>query len=693
MDNNGNLNIFDLLEEDKNKAIPADDPAQDKKAYEELVATLNHYAECYYDKDDSPISDYEYDMMNNRLKEIEKEHPDWISDNSPSKRVGWKAEKGVLVKHDVPMLSLQDVFSREEVDSFVNDVIAQFGPDIEFLVETKIDGLSCALRYENGDLVMGITRGDGITEGEDVTMNVKTIKDVVKHLDDAPEYIEIRGEVYMTRAAFEEVNRIAEEEGKKTFANPRNCAAGTLRQIDTRITRERNLSLFIFNVQTSRGVEFKTHTEGYEYLKARGVKVIELYYRCHTADEVWDAIQKIGDARSGLEYDIDGAVVKINNLSVREQLGATIKFPRWAIAYKYPPEEKETKLLSIETDTGRTGRVTPVAIFEPINLCGTTVTRATLHNQAFIDELGLGIGDTIRVYKSGEIIPKIKSVNKDLRPSDWKPYVMPSECPICGHKLVREEDAADLKCINPLCPGTLVHRIENFVSRDCMDIKGFGTEYIRKLVDQGFLSDITDIFRLKDRRDELIESKIIGREKNTDKLLDAIDSSVSSTAADKVLAGLNIPGIGKATSKELMKHFGSIDKIASASVEELVAVGDIGLITANGINEFFSDPEEMRIVNDLKSFGLNFEAQETESLGNELEGKAFCITGTLAGMTRDEASALIEAHGGKVVSSVTGKTSYLLAGENAGSKLSKAQSLNVPVISLAELQEMFGGEG
>ncbi|MBO4459848.1 MAG: NAD-dependent DNA ligase LigA, partial [Clostridiales bacterium] len=619
--------------------------------------------------------------------------PDWISDDSPSRRVGWKAEKGVLVKHDVPMLSLQDVFSKEEVDSFVNDVIAQFGPDIEFLVETKIDGLSCALRYENGDLVMGITRGDGITEGEDVTMNVKTIKDVVKHLDDAPEYIEIRGEVYMTRAAFEEVNRIAEEEGKKTFANPRNCAAGTLRQIDTRITRERNLSLFIFNVQTSRGVEFKTHTEGYDYLKARGVKVIELYYRCHTADEVWNAIQKIGDARSTLEYDIDGAVVKINNLSVREQMGATIKFPRWAVAYKYPPEEKETKLLSIETDTGRTGRVTPVAIFEPINLCGTTVTRATLHNQAFIDELGLGIGDTIRVYKSGEIIPKIKSVNKDLRPSDWKPYVMPSECPICGHKLVREEDAADLKCINPLCPGTLVHRIENFVSRDCMDIKGFGTEYIRKLVDQGFLSDITDIFRLKGRRDELIESKIIGREKNTDKLLDAIDSSVSSTAADKVLAGLNIPGIGKATSKELMKHFGSIDKIASASVEELVAVGDIGLITANGINEFFSDPEEMRIVDDLKSFGLNFEAQETESLGNELEGKAFCITGTLAGMTRDEASALIEAHGGKVVSSVTGKTSYLLAGENAGSKLSKAQSLNVPVISLAELQEMFGGEG
>ena len=693
MDDKGNLDIFDLLEEEKAKTEPAEDLPLDQKAYEELVKTLNHYAECYYDQDESPISDYEYDMMNNRLKETEKLHPEWVTDDSPSRRVGWKAEKGVLIKHDVPMLSLQDVFSREEVDGFVNEVRNEFGPDTEFLVETKIDGLSCALRYENGDLKLALTRGDGITEGEDVTMNVKTISDVVKHLDNAPEYIEIRGEVYMTRKAFEEVNRIAEEEGKKTFANPRNCAAGTLRQIDTRITRERNLSLFIFNIQASRGVTFKTHSEGYEYLKERGVKVIELYYRCHTADEVWDAIQKIGDARSDLEYDIDGAVVKINDLSVRERMGNTIKFPRWAVAYKYPPEEKETKLLSIETDTGRTGRVTPVAIFEPISLCGTTVSRATLHNQAFIDELGLGIGDTIRVYKSGEIIPKIKSVNKDLRPSDWKPYVMPSECPICGHKLVREEDAADLKCVNPLCPGTLIHRIENFVSRDSLDIKGFGTEYIRKLVDEGMIGDITDIFRLRSRREELIDKKIFGKDKNTDKILDAIDAAVSSSGADKVLAGLNIPGIGKATSRELMKHFKSIDKIASATVDELVAVGDIGLITATGINEFFSDPEEMRIVNDLKSFGLNFEAEEREALGNELEGKSFCITGTLTGMTRDEASALIEAHGGKTVSSVTGKTSYLVAGENAGSKLAKANSLNIPVISLEELKAMFEGEG
>ncbi|MBP5654318.1 MAG: NAD-dependent DNA ligase LigA [Clostridiales bacterium] len=659
--------------------------------YEQLVDTLNYHAKCYYDEDAPAISDYEYDMMNNRLKEIEKEHPEWVKEESPSRRVGWKAEKGILVKHDVPMLSLQDVFSREEVDAFVNEVTEQFGSEMEFLVETKIDGLSCALRYENGELTTAITRGDGINEGEDVTPNVRTIKDVVKHLDNAPEYIEIRGEVYMTREAFAKVNQDAEEAGRKTFANPRNCAAGTLRQIDTRITRERNLSLFIFNVQTSRGIEFKTHTEGYEYLKARGVKVIELYYKCHTADEVWDAIQKIGDARGSLEYDIDGAVVKINDLSVREKLGNTIKFPRWAIAYKYPPEEKETRLLSVEVDTGRTGRVTPVAIFEPVSLCGTMVSRATLNNQDFIDELGVGIGDTIRVYKSGEIIPKIKGVNKDKRPSDWQPYKMPSECPVCGAKLEREEDAADMRCVNPMCPGTLVHRIENFVSRDCLDVKGFGIEYIRKLIDAGMIRDISDLFRLKDRRDVLIEEKIFGLEKNTDKILAAIDDAAKTAPADKILAGLNIPSVGKATAKELIRHFKSIDGIAAASVDDLVAVGDVGLITAEKISGFFKDPDEIRIVSDLKSFGLNFELEEAVPLGSELEGLTFCITGTLEGMKREEAGAMIESHGGKVTSSVTGKTSYLLAGENAGSKLTKAQSLNVPVLSLDELMKMIGG--
>ena len=458
--------------------------SNERNEYLELVKKLNHFAELYYSKDEPEISDYEYDSMNNRLKEIEKEHPDWVVPESPSVRVGWKAEKGVLVKHNVPMLSLQDVFSKEEVYEFVNSMIEEFGDEAEFLVETKIDGLSMALRYEDGELKLAVTRGDGITEGEDVTMNAKQIPDVVKHMKEPVPYIEIRGEVYMTRQAFETVNARAEEEGKKTFANPRNCAAGTLRQIDTRITKERGLSLFIFNIQETRGVTFKTHLEGYEYLKRNNVKVIENCYKCKTADEVWNAIQKIGEMRGDLEYDIDGAVVKLNNLSERSVLGNTIKFPRWAIAYKYPPEVKETRLLDIEVNTGRTGRVTPVAVFEPISLCGTMVSRATLHNQDFIDQLGLGIGDTILVYKSGEIIPKVKDVNKDKRPSDWQPYKMPENCPVCGHRLVRDEGGVDFKCMNMMCPGTLVNRIVNFVSRDCMDIKGFGTEYIRELTEE-----------------------------------------------------------------------------------------------------------------------------------------------------------------------------------------------------------------
>ena len=472
------LDLFSALQSDNSE----------HEEYLELVKKLNHFAELYYSKDEPEISDYEYDTMNNRLKQLEKEHPDWVVPESPSVRVGWKAEKGVLVKHNVPMLSLQDVFSKEEVYEFVNSMIEEFGDEAEFLVETKIDGLSMALRYENGELKLAVTRGDGITEGEDVTMNAKQIPDVVKQMKEPVPYIEIRGEVYMTRKAFESVNLKAEEEGKKTFANPRNCAAGTLRQIDTRITKERGLSLFIFNIQETRGVTFNTHLEGYEYLKRNGVKVIENCYKCKTADEVWDAITKIGEKRNDLEYDIDGAVVKLNNLSERSKLGNTIKFPRWAIAYKYPPEEKETRLLDVEVNTGRTGRVTPVAIFEPISLCGTMVSRATLHNQDFIDQMELGIGDTILVYKSGEIIPKVKEVNKSKRPADWKPYKMPDCCPVCGHKLVRDEGGVDLKCVNMQCPGTLVNRIVNFVSRDCMDVKGFGTEYIRKLTEEKYIN-------------------------------------------------------------------------------------------------------------------------------------------------------------------------------------------------------------
>ena len=662
---------------------------QERNEYLELVKKLNHFAELYYAQDEPEISDYEYDTMNNRLKEIEKAHPDWIVPESPSRRVGWKAEKGILVKHNVPMLSLQDVFEKEDVYEFVNSMRAEFGDEAEFLVETKIDGLSMALRYEEGELKLAVTRGDGITEGEDVTMNAKMIPDVVRQLKEPVPYIEIRGEVYMTRKAFEAVNAKAEEEGKKTFANPRNCAAGTLRQIDTRITKERGLSLFIFNVQETRGVTFNTHLEGYEYLKRNGVKVIEQCFKCRTADEVWDAIQKIGEMRGDLEYDIDGAVVKLNNLSERSRLGNTIKFPRWAIAYKYPPEVKETRLLDVEVNTGRTGRVTPVAVFEPISLCGTMVSRATLHNQDFIDQLGLGIGDTILVYKSGEIIPKVKDVNKDKRPSDWQPYRMPENCPVCGHKLVRDEGGVDLKCVNMLCPGTLVNRIVNFVSRDCMDIKGFGTEYIRKLTEEKYIKDIADVFELKEKRDELIGNKLLGLEKNTDKLLSAIEDARKATPADKVLAGLGIPGVGKATAKELIRTFGSIDAIAEADKESLVAVQDIGEISAEGIYNFFHDEGNKELLERLKTLGLNFAREESEVQGTALAGLTFCITGTLEGMSRSEAESLIESNGGKPVSSVSKKTSYLLMGADAGSKERKARELGVPIIGLEELKDMI----
>ena len=662
---------------------------QEREEYLELVKKLNHFAELYYAKDEPEISDYEYDSMNNRLKQLEKDHPDWVVPESPSVRVGWKAEKGILVKHNVPMLSLQDVFSKEEVYEFVESMCKEFGDEAEFLVETKIDGLSMALRYEEGELKLAVTRGDGITEGEDVTMNARQIPDVVKQMKEPVPYIEIRGEVYMTRKAFENVNSKAEEEGKKTFANPRNCAAGTLRQTDTRITKERGLSLFIFNIQETRGVTFNTHLEGYEYLKRNGVKVIENCFKCRTADEVWDAITRIGEMRDELEYDIDGAVVKLNNLSERSKLGNTIKFPRWAIAYKYPPEEKETRLLDVEVNTGRTGRVTPVAVFEPIRLCGTMVSRATLHNQDFIDQLGLGLGDTILVYKSGEIIPKIKDVVKAKRPQGWQPYKMPDMCPVCGHKLIRDEGGVDLKCVNLTCPGTLVNRVVNFVSRDCMDIKGFGTEYIRKLTEEKYIRDIADVFELKDRRNELIEEKLLGLERNTDKLLAAIEDARINTPADKVLAGLGIPGVGKATAKELIRTFGSIDAVSEADKESLSAVQDIGEISAEGIFNFFHDEGNKILISRLKALGLNFAKEESEVQGSALAGLTICITGTLEGMSRSEAEALIESNGGKPVSSVSKKTSYLLMGADAGSKERKARELGVPVIGLDELKEMI----
>lgn len=663
-------------------------------AVEERIAklrkTIAYHSDRYYNQDSPEITDYEYDMLMQELKALEKEHPELITEDSPTQKVGGTAKRtaGVLVRHNVPMLSLQDVFSKEEVYRFVEEMQEQL-ENPEFVVEYKIDGLSMALRYENGELKLAQTRGDGVNFGEDVTANAKVIRDVKKKLKDAPEYLEIRGEVYMTNAAFDKVNETQELLGKKLFANPRNCAAGTLRQLDSAVTKERDLSLFIFNIQQVRGREFATHTEGYEYLKKQGIKVIDDYKVCKTADEVWDAIAAIGENRGKLAYDIDGAVVKINKYADREKLGATSKVPRWAVAYKYPPEEKESKLLDIELSVGRTGRITPTAVFEPVRLCGTSVSRATLHNQDFIDELGIGLGDTIVVYKSGEIIPKVKQVIKEKRPEGWNKFMIPDVCPACGSKTERERDTADIKCTSPNCPAQLERHIINFVGRDAMDIKGFGTVYIEELVRQGYIKDIADIFVLKNYRDELIEKGIIGKEKNTDKLLDTIEKAKENDAY-KLLTGFGIPNVGKAAAKSIMKHFKSIETLSHVSMDELQDVNDIGEVSAECIRRFFLNEDNRTIIARLQEYGVNMTAEATETIESAISGKTVVVTGTLPTLGRKEAQEIIEKYGGKASGSVSKKTDYVLAGEAAGSKLTKAQELGITVLNEAEFKQLLG---
>ncbi|MCB2299920.1 NAD-dependent DNA ligase LigA [Clostridium tagluense] len=655
----------------------------------EIKKKIKYHSDRYYNEDNPEISDYEYDQLMLTLKEIEKEHPELITLDSPTQRVGGNAKRkaGVLVKHNVPMLSLQDVFTKEEVYAYVNKKIEELeGPT--FVVELKIDGLSMALRYVEGILTVAVTRGDGIIQGEDVTENAKAIKDVVRKLKDPIPYLEIRGEVYMANEAFDKVNQQQELLDKKIFANPRNCAAGTLRQLDSKITKERELSLFIFNIQDAKGIEFKSHTEGYEWLKKQGIKVIENYVKCKTADEVWNVIQVIGEDRGNLSYDIDGVVIKIDNLEDRKKLGSTSKVPKWAIAYKFPPEEKETKLIDIEVSVGRTGRITPTAIFEPIRLCGTSVSRAILHNQDFIDDLDIRIGDTIVVYKSGEIIPKIKSVVKEKRASELDRFKIPGICPVCWAPTVREKDTADIKCTNPNCLAQLERHIINFVGRTAMDIKGFGTAYVKELIRSGYIKDIADVYSLFNYREELIEQGIIGKEKNTDKLLEAIEKS-KGNEAQKLMTGLGIPSIGKVAAKTIMNHYKSIENLQNASLEDLQEVSDIGEISALNILRFFEDDKNCEIINRLKEYGVNMAVKDLKQVDNRFDGLTFVVTGTLSNMGRNEATAMIEKHGGKVAGSVSSKTSYVLAGENAGSKRVKAEELGVTVISEEELVNML----
>lgn len=661
-----------------------------KKELNQLRKEIRHHNNCYYNNDEPEISDYEYDQLMLQLKKLEADYPELVTKNSPTQMVGGNArrEAGVLVAHDVPMLSLQDVFSRQEVEEFVTSAIEQLD-NPEFVVEEKIDGLSLALRYRDGVLAQAITRGDGIIQGEDVTDNAKVIKDIKEKLKEPLPYFEIRGEVYMSREAFAKVNARQELLGLKQFANPRNCAAGTLRQLNSKVVKDRQLSMFVFNLQRVEGREFASHTEAYEFMKKQGIKVIHNYQVCHTASEVMGAIDRIGASRGELPYDIDGAVVKLNSFAQRQALGETSKVPRWAVAYKYPPEEKETKLLNIELSVGRTGRITPTAVFEPVQLCGTKVERATLHNQDFIDGLDIRIGDTIKVFKSGEIIPKVRSVCHEKRPVGTVPFLIGDTCPVCGHKAVREVDTADIKCTNPSCPAQLENHIINFVSRDAMDIKGMGEQNIHALIEGEYIHDIGDIFNLAVHRDELIAKGVIGKEKNTDKLLAAIEKA-KENEPQRLVTGLGIAGIGKAAARELMLHYGSIDALAEADVESIQQVRDIGSIGSQAIYEYFRDDVNRDILRRLKEYGVNMELQDTGIVDDVLAGKTVVVTGTLPTLSRNDAKNMIEAHGGKAAGSVSKKTDYVLAGEAAGSKLVKAQELGITIIDEAEFLQMIG---
>lgn len=660
--------------------------------FEELQALRRELEQAnyeYYVQDAPTMSDYDYDHKLRRLEELEGEHPELITPDSPTQRVGGTAKRtaGVLVAHRVPMLSMQDLFTREEVDHFIDDCREKLGEEISFLVETKIDGLSMALRYENGKLVTAITRGDGRNFGEDVTANARVIDDVAEMLAEPIEYLELRGEVYMTNAAFDEVNAKQELLGKKPFANPRNCAAGTLRQLDASVTKERQLSFFVFNVQDIRGKEFTTHQESYEFLEQWGVTVIAHRFVCRSKEEIWKAVEAIGEMRGALPYEIDGAVIKVNELKPRAQLKDTAKNAGYQVAYKYPPERKATQLRQVELSVGRTGKITPTALFDPVRLCGTTVSRCTLHNQDFIANLDIRLGSTLLIEKSGEVIPKCVGVVPKKQPSDTPVFQIPMVCPVCGEPAVRE-DTADIKCVNLNCPAQLERLIGHFVGRGAMDIKGFGVVYVHDLIEKGYLTDVADIFTLYHHRDELIEQGIIGKEKNTDKLLGAIEKA-KNNSPDRLLTGLGISNVGKSAAQALMNHFGTFEALSAASEEDMVEINDIGPISAHCVFTYFRQAHNQKVLQKLKEAGVNM-AQEivTPPEGDlPLTGQTVVISGTLPEMSREEATQLIQRSGGKVTGSVSKKTTFLLAGENAGSKLAKAESLGIPVLTLEDLQE------
>lgn len=658
-----------------------------KKRIKELRETIAYHNKKYYDDDAPEISDFEYDMLNNELKNLEKQFPELITDDSNTQKVGGTVKKGFKeVVHEVPLLSLQDVFSFEEVYEFdkrIKKQAEEFNKKTTYVVETKIDGLSASLKYVDGKFVQGATRGNGQI-GEDVTKNLATVKTIPKELKEKIN-ITVRGEVFIGKKEFDKMNEeIGYEEGT-LFANARNAAAGSLRQLDSSVTAKRPLDIYIFNVQKIEGKNFNSHYEELEYLEKLGFNVNPVRIPCKDIDEAIEAIKKIGEDRELLSFGIDGAVIKVDNLSLREDLGQTAKTPRWAVAYKYPPERKETILKDIICQVGRTGAITPMAILEPVKLAGSTISKTTLHNEDFIKEKDLKIGDTVVIQKAGDVIPEVVEVVKNKRTGNEKEFSMPKVCPVCGAEAVREEGEAVTRCTGIECSAKLLRNIIHFVSKEGMDIDGLGESIVEQLIEKGLIENIADIYFL--RLEDIASLKKNGT-KFASNLIEAIENSKNNELY-KIITALGIRHVGTKSAKTIAKHCKTIDNLMNAEIEELSNIQDVGEITAKSIYEFFKQEQTIDLIQKLKNAGINMQEIEDSVEDERFKGMTFVLTGSLEKYTRDEASNIIEKFGGKVSSSVSKKTTYVLAGEEAGSKLTKAQELGVSIITEAEFEEMI----
>lgn len=652
------------------------------KKVENLRSEIEKYNYEYYVMDNPSVDDYTYDMLMQELKNIEAEYPELADPNSPTQRVGGTAlntfEK---VEHKVQMGSLQDVFSFEQVRSFTDRCFTEVVTP-EFVVEPKIDGLSVSLEYVNGEFVRGSTRGDGFI-GEDVTANLRTIKSIPLKLKEALPFIEVRGEVFMSRNTFERIVEEQENNGEQPFKNPRNAAAGSLRQKDPKVAASRGLDIFVFNVQQIDGKILLSHKESLDYLKKLGFKVVEDYEKVFNYDEIEKKIERIGNMREKYSFDIDGVVIKVDDFDQRISMGATTKVPKWAVAYKFPPEEKKTRLLDIELNVGRTGVITPVAVFEPVMLAGTSVSRATLHNQEFITEKDIRLGDEIMVRKAGEIIPEVLL---SISHSDGStPYLIPDKCPVCGSETIRYADEAAIRCTNVDCPAQLKRNIIHFASKSAMNIDGMGEAVVTALIASGLIKNVADIYDIKVTQLETLERFA---RKSAENLVNAIEDS-KNNSLDRMIFAFGIRNIGQAAAKLLCKKFGNIDAIMNASAEDIALIDGFGDVMSENVAKAFSDVHFVELVNTLRKKGVKMEYSSEQTTDNRFEGMTFVLTGTLPSMKRDEAKALIEKYGGKASGSVSKKTNYVLAGEDAGSKLTKAQQLGIQIISEEEFKNML----